>query len=310
MDEDTIKKINLNGIVNINKPLGITSHDVVYRLRKILNIKKIGHTGTLDPDASGVLPMCVGRATKTADMLAASDKQYIAEVTMGAATDTLDASGTVTDTAEVNVSEIDIKNVLDEFVGDIKQIPPMYSAIKVDGKRLYSLAREGIEVERTPRNVHIEKIELISFMPNDNKFVIKVDCSKGTYIRTLCDDIGKRLGCFAHMSALERTRSGRFGIEDAYTLDKINEMAENGDFSFLIPTDKVFEEFPKLIVSNRKARIMCNGTRISTQGIEEGITYRVYDEAGNFLTVSRAEDGVLVILKTFYQSIENGGADK
>lgn len=310
MNEKTAIKTNLNGIVNVNKPLGITSHDVVYRLRKILNIKKIGHTGTLDPDASGVLPMCVGRATKTADMLTASDKQYIAEVTMGAATDTLDASGTVTDTADVNVTETDIKKVLGEFIGDIKQIPPMYSAIKIDGKRLYTLARDGVEVEREPRDVHIEKIELIKFMPSDNKFVIKVDCSKGTYIRTLCDDVGRKLGCFAHMSALERTRSGRFGIEDAYTLDEIGEMAENGDFSFLTPIDKVFEEFPKLIISNRKARIMCNGTRISTQGTDEGITYRVYDEAGNFLTISRAEGGVLVILKTFYQSIENGGADK
>ena len=186
----------------------------------------------------------------------------------------------------------------------------MYSAIKIDGKRLYTLARDGVEVEREPRDVHIEKIELIKYMSSDNKFVIKVDCSKGTYIRTLCDDVGRKLGCFAHMSALERTRSGRFGIEDAYTLDEIGEMAEKGDFSFLTPIDKVFEEFPKLIISNRKARIMCNGTRISTQGTDEGITYRVYDEAGNFLTISRAEGGVLVILKTFYQSIENGGADK
>lgn len=312
VNEKTDTKINLslNGIVNVNKPLGITSHDVVYRLRKILNIKKIGHTGTLDPDASGVLPICIGRATKTADMLTASDKQYIAEVTTGAATDTLDASGTVTETSDITVTEEEIKNVLGEFIGDIKQIPPMYSAIKVDGKRLYTLARDGVEIEREPRDVHIEKIELLKFMPENNRFVIKVDCSKGTYIRSLCDDIGRRLGCLAHMSALERTRSGRFGIEDSYTIEEIAEMTENGDYSFLTPIDEVFGEFPKLIISNRKARIMCNGTRISTQGTDEGVTYRVYDEAGNFLTISRAENGVLVILKTFYQSIENGGANK
>ncbi len=310
LSEKNVITPNLNGIVNVNKPIGMTSHDVVYRLRKILNIKKIGHTGTLDPDASGVLPMCVGRATKTADMLTAQDKQYIAEATLGAATDTLDASGTVIETAEADVTADRLKEVLGEFVGDIEQIPPMYSAIKVDGKRLYTLAREGIEIERTPRSVHIEKIELIEFMPNDNKFVIRVDCSKGTYIRSLCDDIGRRLGCFAHMSALERTRSGRFDIADSYTPDEIAEMADRGDFSFLTPTDEVFAELPKLIVSNRKARIMCSGTRISTQGCTDGTTYRVYDEAGNFLTISRAENGVLVILKTFYQSIENGGVGK
>lgn len=292
----------MNGIININKPLGMTSHDVVGRLRRILGIKKIGHTGTLDPDASGVLPMCIGRATKTADMLTAQNKQYIAEVTLGSATTTLDASGEVTETSEVNVDECDIQSVVTEFVGDIMQIPPMYSAIKIDGKRLYELAREGVEVERKPRPVTIEKIEILGIDLENKKFSMKVDCSKGTYIRTLCDDIGRRLGCLAHMSALIRTRSGRFCIDDAYTLDEVKKMAGEGDMSFLVPIDKVFEELPKLILSSRRAKLMCNGVRISAQGIIDGEAYRVYDESGSFLTISEAENGQLKILKTFYQT--------
>lgn len=292
----------MNGIININKPLGMTSHDVVGRLRRILGIKKIGHTGTLDPDASGVLPMCIGRATKTADMLTAQNKQYIAEVTLGSVTTTLDASGEVTETSEVNVDECDIQSVVTEFVGDIMQIPPMYSAIKIDGKRLYELAREGVEVERKPRPVTIEKIEILGIDLENKKFSMKVDCSKGTYIRTLCDDIGRRLGCLAHMSALIRTRSGRFCIDDAYTLDEVEKMAGEGDMSFLVPIDKVFEELPKLILSSRRAKLMCNGVRISAQGIIDGEAYRVYDESGSFLTISEAENGQLKILKTFYQT--------
>lgn len=293
----------MNGVINVNKPLGITSHDVVYRLRKMLSIKKIGHTGTLDPDASGVLPMCIGRATKVADMLTAQDKQYIAEVTLGSATDTLDKSGVVTETADVNVSNEDIKAVVHEFIGDIEQIPPMYSAIKIDGKKLYELAREGKEVERALRKVRIDNIELLEIDLENKRFAMKVNCSKGTYIRTLCDDIGRRLGCFAHMSALERTKSGRFDISKAYTLEEIEEMYMCGDLSFFVPVDMVFEEYPRLIINARKAHKMCNGTRVAVQGIDEGEVYRVYDESGNFLTISQAENGLLRILKTFYQTI-------
>lgn len=293
----------MNGVININKPLGITSHDVVYRLRKLLSIKKIGHTGTLDPDASGVLPMCIGRATKVADMLTAQDKQYVAEVTLGSATDTLDASGTIVETANVNVCVEDVKTMLREFVGDIEQIPPMYSAIKIGGKKLYELAREGVEVERKPRTVHIEKIELLDIDLKHKKFSVRVDCSKGTYIRTLCDDMGRRLGCFAHMSALCRTRSGIFDISKSYTLEQIEEMLADDDLSFFVPVDAVFESYPRLTLSKSKARKMCNGTRVSAQGIEDGVIYRVYDEAGNFLTISETENGLLKILKTFYQTI-------
>lgn len=300
----------MNGVININKPLGITSHDVVYKLRKILSIKKIGHTGTLDPDAEGVLPMCIGRATKAADMLTAQDKQYIARVTLGTATDTLDSSGNVTQTAEVNVTDTDILNTVAEFVGEIEQIPPMFSAIKVNGKKLYELARKGEEIERKPRIVNIDKIEVLNIDLEKKCFTMKVDCSKGTYIRTLCDDIGRSLGCFAHMSGLKRTRSGRFDINRSYTVEKVEEMYSNGDMSFMTPIDEIFDEYDKLILTSRKAKKMCNGTQVAVQGVEDGKIYRVYDELGNFLTISKAEDGVMKILKTFYQTVDGGGMAK
>lgn len=299
----------MNGVINVKKGAGMTSHDVVYRLRKLLSIKKIGHTGTLDPDAEGVLPMCIGRATKVADMLTAQDKQYIAEVTLGSATDTLDASGEVTETAEVNVSEEDIREVVSLFVGEIEQIPPMYSAIKVDGKKLYELAREGVEIERKPRKIRVESIEILDIDLENKRFSMKVDCSKGTYIRSLCDDIGRKLGTFAHMSALSRTRSGRFNISEAFSLEEIEEMFSRGDLSFFVPIDAVFEEYPRLVLSKRRAALMCNGVKISVQGAEEGQVYRVYDESGNFLTISEGEGGTLKILKTFYQTIESGGGN-
>lgn len=293
----------MDGIINVYKTVGMTSHDVVYRLRKILSIKKIGHTGTLDPDASGVLPICVGRATKTADMLTAADKQYEAEVTLGSATDTQDASGQVIAAADVLVSEEDIRHTVMTFLGESEQIPPMYSAIKVDGKKLYELAREGKEIERKPRKIRIDNIEILRINLSEKKFTMRVNCSKGTYIRTLCHDIGEKLGCYAHMSALCRTQSGRFSLSEAYTLDEIEMLTNSGDFSFFVSVDKVFEEFEKIILTPHKAGKMCNGTRVAVAGLCEGQIYRVYDEKGRFLTISQEEDGKLKILKTFYQSI-------
>ncbi len=291
----------MNGVINIHKPQGFTSHDVVAKLRRILSMKKIGHTGTLDPDATGVLPICVGRATKTADMLTATEKEYIAKVKLGAETDTQDASGTVLKSAEVKITEEEIFAAAREFVGDILQIPPMYSAIKQNGKKLYELARAGQTVERKPRPVTIEEIEVLEINLQEEWFTMRVACSKGTYIRTLCQDIGEKLGCFAHMAELCRTKSGKFSIEDAVTLEEVEKRMAQGEWSFLTPIDKIFEELPVLTLSKRKAELMKNGVRVSTPGMEEGITYRVYDEAGNFLTISTAKDGVLVIEKTFYQ---------
>lgn len=289
-----------NGVIIINKPKCFTSHDVVAKLRGILSMKKIGHTGTLDPDAVGVLPVCVGNATKISDLLTSYQKEYEAEVTLGAETDTQDSSGNIIKTSDVTVTEKDIQTAVSSFIGEISQIPPMYSAIKQDGKKLYELARAGIEVERKPRLVIIDKINITNFDLHNKKFSMRVLCSKGTYIRTLCSDIGKKLGCFAHMSELRRTKSGDFSITDAVSLEAVEEMTKKEDFSFIIPVDVVLSAYPPLYVSQRKAQNMCNGMQIRTPGMTDGITYRVYDECGHFLTVSKAENGVLKIIKTFY----------
>ncbi len=298
----------LNGIINVYKPKGITSHDAVYRLRRILSIKKIGHTGTLDPGAEGVLPMCIGRATKVADMITAADKEYLAEVTLGSATDTQDAEGKVISSVnmeELRVTASDIEAEAANFYGDIMQIPPMYSAIKVGGKKLYELARQGVEIEREARRVHIDSIEVSNFLPSADKvhvFSMRVACSKGTYIRTLCHDLGERLGCHAHMSGLVRTKSGRFTVREAYTLDKIEDMYKSGDLSFFTPIDSVFTELEAITVPEKEAFKIMNGVRIrAPRSAADGQTYRVYGKDGKFLTISRSENGRLKILKTFYQ---------
>ncbi|HIV85676.1 MAG TPA: tRNA pseudouridine(55) synthase TruB [Candidatus Monoglobus merdigallinarum] len=298
----------LSGIINVRKPAGMTSHDVVARLRRILRTKKTGHTGTLDPDAEGVLPVCVGRATKVADMLTASDKEYIAGVVLGFETDTQDISGSVTerrDMRDFNISAAELSGVLAGFWGASEQIPPMYSAIKVGGKKLYELAREGIEVERKPRPINISRIELLEFSPDDGNitnFKIKVSCSKGTYIRTLCSDIGKRLKCFGCMSSLVRTRSGRFSIKHSYTLSEIEDMYMRGDMSFLVPVDKVFSEFKRLEVDDKTAFRICNGITVnSPAAAAEGEIFRVYNKEGKFLTISEYRGEALKTLKTFYQ---------
>lgn len=290
----------MDGIVNVNKPLGITSHDVVYRLRKILNIKKIGHTGTLDPEASGVLPMCVGKGTKMAEYLTSAKKQYLARLQLGAFTDTQDATGEILESFSVEVSEDKIRDTVEGFVGEITQIPPMYSAIKIDGKKLYELAREGISVEREPRCVTIYGIE-IKGIDMENKTVdMLVDCSKGTYIRTLCNDIGAALGCGGHMSALHRTKSGRFGIESAYTLEEIEEMVSREDFSFMTPVSEALPECERIVLAERNANRVRNGIKITVAGLSEGKMYRVFDEKNDFLALAQQNDGRFEIIKSFY----------
>lgn len=295
----------MDGVINVNKPLGMTSHDVVYRLRRILGIKKIGHTGTLDPDASGVLPMCIGKGTKLAEYLTATDKCYMAELTLGAFTDTQDASGEILESFEVNVTEDEIRKTIDGFVGEIEQIPPMYSAIKINGKKLYELAREGKSVEREARRVLIKSIEIKKIDLEKNTVYMLVSCSKGTYIRTLCNDIGERLGCGGYMSALERTKSGKFCIENAFTLEKIEEMAEKSDFSFMVPIGDVLSEYKKIVLAEKNAKRLKNGIKINVEGLEENEKYRVFDEQGMFLALAQSQKGQFVILKTFY-----GGAEE
>ncbi len=297
----------MNGIINVNKPLGITSHDVVYRLRRILNIKKIGHTGTLDPDAAGVLPMCIGKGTKLAELLTGADKQYLAELTLGAITDTQDASGEVLESFAVDVTEEEIIAAVKNFIGEIEQIPPMYSAIKIDGKKLYELAREGKTVERKARRVTILNIEVKNINLEKNTVEMLVDCTKGTYIRTLCEDIGRSLGCGGYMSKLTRTRSGRFNIDDAFDLDTIAQMAESGDFSFMTPVEDAMPEYPKAILAERNAKKVRNGIKISVQGLDVGTTYRVFDEQGEFLVIAKQGEECLEILKTFYDGSVGAG---
>ncbi len=289
-----------DGIVNVNKPLGITSHDVVYRLRRILNIKKIGHTGTLDPDASGVLPMCVGKGTKMAEYLTAANKQYLAKLQLGAFTDTQDASGEVLESFEVDVTEERVREAVMGFVGEITQIPPMYSAIKIDGKKLYELAREGKTVEREPRLITIHGIEIKNIDLTTNTVDMLVDCSKGTYIRTLCNDIGAALGCGGHMAALHRTKSGRYSIEDSFTLEEIEKMASEGNFEFLTPVGEALPEYKKIVLAERNAYRVRNGMKVKVAGLSDGETYRVFDEKNEFLALARQEEGNFVIIKSFY----------
>ncbi len=280
----------MNGMINVYKERGYTSHDVVARLRGILHIKKIGHTGTLDPDATGVLPVCVGQATKVCDLLMDQDKTYVAVVKLGIQTDTQDMTGTITATYPVDVTTDQIEDVVASFIGDIMQIPPMYSAIKVNGKKLYELARQGKEVERKERHVKIHNILCTDFYLEQDEFTITVTCSKGTYIRTLCQDIGKRLGCGATMKSLVRTRVGIFDIQDALTLDEIEkECHETADEipPFFMPVDALFSEYPSCTVTKEAIKYLRNGNHIRPQYTTyktptDREIVKMYDEDGVF----------------------------
>lgn len=254
----------MNGIINIYKEKGFTSHDVVAKLRGIMKQKKIGHTGTLDPEATGVLPVCLGNATKLCDMLVEKEKEYIATVCLGVSTDTQDLTGNVLKKAEVKVKEEEIRKALGEYVGSYEQIPPMFSAIKINGKKLYELAREGKEIERKPRQVFIYEIELLQV--NLPYFKMWVRCSKGTYIRTLCHDVGEKLGCYAAMAELERTKSGQFALDTALKISEVEklmeEYREKSDeklLSFLIPVDSLFMTMPEIIIPESLEKLIYNG---------------------------------------------------
>lgn len=290
----------LNGIVVINKEKGYTSHDVVNVVRRTLGTRKVGHTGTLDPNATGVLPVCVGRSTKACDMLTFSDKEYIAEVKLGFTTDTYDVWGTVLETRDVNVTMESLKDAIEHFTGEIEQLPPMYSAIKQNGKKLYELAREGIEVERKKRRITIYECELLHF--EGDTFKIRVYCSKGTYIRSLCYDMGEYLGCGATMTGLVRTKSSVFDIENALTLDELKEKVENaGPESVLSCVDKVFSQYPELKVTEIVKGRLLSGA-LSRVTAKEG-TYRAYAPNGEFVGVTEVFKGdkgnVLKIIKSF-----------
>ena len=275
--------MNINGIVIVDKEKGYTSHDVVNVIRRIFSTRKVGHTGTLDPDATGVLPVCIGKATKGCDMLTFSDKEYEAKVRLGLVTDTQDISGEVIETKEVSVSEEELLRAIDAHRGETEQIPPMYSALKINGQKLCDLARKGIEVERKPRKITVYEAEMSGFDGTD--FTLRVKCSKGTYIRTLCHDIGQYLGCGAVMTELRRTQSSVFSVAQAHTLDELKTLAEKDELSsVLIPIDAVFEDYPSLVISEAIKRKVCNGA-IASVDAEAG-TYRVYDKDNNFLCIA------------------------
>lgn len=291
----------MNGIIVIDKPIGKTSHDMVSFVRRLTGIKKVGHTGTLDPDATGVLPICIGRATKAADMLTVSDKAYRTQLVLGKTTDTQDASGKVLKERQVAVTQADIEEAVSQFIGEISQIPPMFSAIKKGGKKLYELARQGISVEREPRKVTIYDI-VIEEINLDNKTVtLDISCSKGTYIRTLCEDIGEKLGCGAYMNSLVRTKSAGFTLSDSYTQEELAEMKENGMLGdAVLPLDAIFESYEKIKLNQVLAKKVKNGMRIKVNDIKNGEKYRVYDENDTFLCISECKNGELVLKKAFW----------
>lgn len=255
-----------SGIINVYKEAGFTSFDVVAKLRGILKIRKIGHTGTLDPDATGVLPICIGKATKICDLLTDRDKTYRAVMRLGIVTDTLDMSGNVLETNEVIVTEEDVKSAIMSFVGDIMQIPPMYSALKVNGQKLVDLARKGQVVERKPRPVTIYDISIEDITLPLVTFTIS--CSKGTYIRTLCDDIGRKLGCGGCMESLERIKAAGFSVENALTLSDIERIRDEGDLdSIILAIDEALVEYPKVVAAEECTKILQNGGKVSADDL-------------------------------------------
>lgn len=262
----------INGIVIIDKEAGFTSHDVVAKLRGICGQRKIGHTGTLDPEATGVLPVCLGSATKLCDMLTDRDKEYVAELLLGVETDTQDVTGQVLAQRQVEASEAEVREVCQGFVGQYEQVPPMYSALKVNGKKLYELAREGKEVERKARPVIIHELEILECSLPVVK--MRVSCSKGTYIRTLCADIGERLGCGGTMKSLRRTKAGSFSQEEAYTLSQVQEMKDSGRLLVAVhPADSVFADCPLLHVGQDGSVLLENGNPIAPSYTVEGKQY-------------------------------------
>ena len=284
-----------NGIIIIDKPADWTSMDVCAKLRGILREKKIGHAGTLDPMATGVLPVFVGRATRAVEFAEKGKKEYVAGLRLGLVTDTQDVTGTARETREVRVSKEELAAVLPRFTGEILQLPPMYSAIKINGKKLCDVARRGGEVERKPRPVTIYELELLE-QTGPADFTLRCVCSKGTYIRTLCHDIGQALGCGGCMSSLRRTMAAGFTLAQAVTLE---EMQERGE-ALLLPTDRYFAAYPVYTVASPRQEERCrHGNPLTAKGLADG-TYRVYGLEGEFLCLSSAAGGTLTSIKNFF----------
>ncbi len=259
------KEVGMDGFLNVDKPKGLTSHDVVDEIRKLVERKKVGHTGTLDPEATGVLPIAIGKATKIIQFLK-EKKEYLATMRLGITTDTQDMTGKViAKSEEINVSKEKIRKIFKNFLGKIEQIPPMVSALKVGGKRLYKLAREGKEVERPKREVEIYNLNLLEYKPPD--IIFEVSCSRGTYIRTLCYDMGKALGSGACLKDLVRTKSGIFTLKESHTLEELKRLSDLGDI--LVDPDRALEHLPTVKVKERIRESVLNGMPIEAFGIQE-----------------------------------------
>ena len=290
--------MGLNGILLIDKPQDWTSNDVVSKMRGILHERRIGHSGTLDPLATGLLVVFVGRATRAVEFAEADSKEYIAGLRLGLKTDTQDVTGNVLSECECKASRNELLSALERFKGDILQIPPMYSAIKIGGRKLYELARKGEEIERKPRKINISKLDIIGEENGD--YTLDVACSKGTYIRTLCNDIGETLGCGGCMSSLRRVKAGVFGVEDAHTLEEIQSAADNETVSeLIIPVDTLFAGHPEITVSASKEKKLRCGNVVNTDAANG--TYRVYSESGEFLLLGEVTDAKLKTIKSFFE---------
>ncbi|MBQ3932399.1 MAG: tRNA pseudouridine(55) synthase TruB [Lachnospiraceae bacterium] len=288
---------DINGVINVYKEAGYTSHDVVAKLRGILKIKKIGHTGTLDPEAEGVLPICIGNATKLCDLITDKQKEYQGVLKLGVRTDTQDMTGKIIQSydGDINFSQKEIEEVVQGFVGNISQIPPMYSALKVNGKKLYDLARQGIEVERKPRNITIHYINIDEV--NMPYVTMTIGCSKGTYIRTLFNDIGDKLKTYGAMEKLLRTKSGNFVLDNTIKLSEIECLVKEDalmNCDSFITTDEVLSDFQKIHLKDEYKRFVMNGNMIDAKMIDEDIlvagSYRVYIDSDRFVALYKTED--------------------
>ena len=284
-----------NGIVIIDKPSDWTSMDVCAKLRGILREKRVGHGGTLDPMATGVLPVFVGQATRAVEFAENGHKEYVAGLRLGQVTNTQDTSGETLETHPVTATRADVEAVLDRFRGDIAQIPPMYSAIKINGQKLYDLARKGKEVERKARNITIYELEVLEQV-SETDYLIRCLCSKGTYIRTLCHDIGQALGCGGTLYSLRRTMAAGFTLADAVTIDDVQAQGE----ALLLPVDRFFDRYPALTLPNARLEKLCRcGNPLKLSDTADGI-YRIYGQNGDFLCLSEAKDGTLKSIKNFF----------
>ncbi|MBQ8959670.1 MAG: tRNA pseudouridine(55) synthase TruB [Ruminococcus sp.] len=294
----------MNGILIVNKPEGFTSFDVIAKLRGILKMRRLGHGGTLDPMATGVLPVFVGSATRACDIMPDNTKSYRAGFCFGQTTDTLDITGTVLTESDTGASRQEIEELLPQFRGDIMQLPPMYSAVQVDGKRLYDLARKGETVERTPRPAQVMRLEILSYDQEERQGELEIVCGKGTYIRTIISDIGEKLGCGGVMTSLVRTSSGGFSIEESHTLDEIQRAADEGRAEELIlPIGRVFSSLKRLSLSQPQTKMYRNGVKLDLDRVRGVVpdcdTYAVYGSEGEFIGTARAdrENGLLRVGK-------------